>query len=364
MWKQIIGAALLMVLAACSSNSPVGDQSPKQPNPSPVSGIYAIAALQPNGQTEVEDLLAAKSTVVSSSYDGVSAWAAATTRLMDGTVHSYDQIYSSFSKLAGYPKDLWMTIWTWDPGGWTNESAWANAITSWRNAAKAAKALGFKGILFDNESYGANWMWDDGDQYKPTARKRGRDVMNAVLQEWPTAKVFIYNGPSNADWTAKNNGLINSYPPDWILSAEFIFGMMEAKLAYSGAEIIDGNGDYKWQTDAEYKTSYNLRKTGLSTIPSSLSANYSQNVSVGFLIYNQNWPKSIQTTLSMFTSKLTNAMKYADRYVGVYIETPGQGFGENPGDWLYPTKGELAWINAIATAKAAVKKNDVASASQ
>lgn len=359
MWKNVIGAILAIVLAACSSSSDVQDQGKKAP--SPASGIYAIAALQPNGQTEVDDLITAKNTVVSSSYDGVSAWSAVSTHLMDGTVHSYDQIYNSLSKLSGYPKDLWLTIWTWDPGGWTNEAAWANAVTSWRNAAKAAKALGFKGILFDNECYGTNWMWDDGDSFKATARKRGKEIMAAVLQEWPTTKVFIYNGPSNADWTAKNNGLINSYPPDWTLSAEFIFGMMEAKLGYSGAEIIDGNGDYKWLTDAEYKTSYNLRKSGLSTIPSTLSASYSQNVSVGFLIYNQNWPKTVQTTLSMFTTKLTNAMKYADRYVGVYIETPGQGFGSNPGDWLYPTNGEINWINAIANAKASVKRNDVAS---
>lgn len=351
--RNSAGSSSGVTVSLSIPSAPGGEGGP----PPPGSGKYVIAFLQPFNNSEVSDLVAQQSVIAAAPYDAVTAFGAQgnapALHLMDGVVRTYSEIYSSLSGMAGYPKDWWLLVWTGKPGAWSNNSAWATAATSWANAAKAAKDLGAKGIVFDNEPYSPYtmddmWGINNSDADKPLARQRGFEIMQAVLGQWPDVKMFVTNGPSNNDQVAKDAGRIHAYPPDWKMWAPFFFGMVDA-IGSNSARLTDGNGDYRTLTDPEFADSYDLRKHGLSIIPADLASVYSTRVNVGFLIYNQNWPIEVTTTLSMWTQRLTRAEQYADSIWGVYIETPGQGYGSNPGNWVYPTSAEAPWIAAIPT---------------
>lgn len=303
----------------------------------------AIAILQPNGETTLDKTVKSLA-VCDAPYTGVSVWTSNTLRLMTNRP-SYQQLYNELlpaKGLCGGTKNVWVYVWTYKPGAFADDAAWLPTVEAFGRLAKAIKDLGFAGILFDNEPYGGTiedtWGENVPTSDLPYAFKRGQQIAGAIGD----IPFFVFNGPSNADWTARDNGLTYSYPPDWRASAQFFFGLVDG-----GARVIDGNGDYRWRTEAEIKNSYELRKHGLSIVPEQLKADYANRVSVGYIFYNQNWPKDVQKTLEMFTDQLKYAKKYADKYYAAYIETPGQGFGNNPGNWVNPDAETLPWIAAL-----------------
>ena len=332
---------LTISLVSCAPQIKPPVQPPSSP---PAESKYAIAILQPNATDSLAQTVASKA-VCNAKYNGVSVWTTNTLRLMTDRP-SYQQLYNDLLPAKGLCKDVWVYVWTYKPGLFANDAAWLPTIDAFGRLAKAVKDLGFKGILFDNEPYNGTIEDTWGENVPPAdlpyAYKRGQQIAAAIGD----VPFFVFNGPSNADQTARDNGLTFSYPPDWKASAQFFFGLVDGK-----AKVIDGNGDYRWQTEAEIKASYDLRKNGLSIIPEPLKADYANRVSVGFLFYNQNWPKSTQKTLEMFSNQLKYAKKYADKYYAAYIETPGQGFGNNPGNWVSPDAATLPWINALNSAE-------------
>ncbi|MEN6495997.1 MAG: hypothetical protein ABFD16_17075 [Thermoguttaceae bacterium] len=92
-----------------------------------------------------------------------------------------------------------------NPGNvdWFDDEGWKNIVEHWRIGAWIAKQSGFKGILFDPEPYTkpfAQYSYNaqpDRDkhtfaEYYAKARQRGREVMQAVAQEYPDATLFCY----------------------------------------------------------------------------------------------------------------------------------------------------------------------------
>jgi len=100
--------------------------------------------------------------------------------------------------------DNFLTIGA-NPGDvdWFDDQGWAQVVEHWRIAAWAAKQSGCKGLLFDPEPYAAphaqfSYAAQAGhkqhtfQQYAEQARQRGRQVMQAVVKEYPNITLFCY----------------------------------------------------------------------------------------------------------------------------------------------------------------------------
>ena len=92
-----------------------------------------------------------------------------------------------------------------NPGNadWFDDEGWQRIVEHWRIAAWFAKQSGLKGLLFDPEPYTPphsqfSYAAQPGhvlhgfDEYAVKARERGRQVMQAVVEEYPEITMFCY----------------------------------------------------------------------------------------------------------------------------------------------------------------------------
>ena len=92
-----------------------------------------------------------------------------------------------------------------NPGNvdWFDDAGWQQVVEHWRIAAWIAKQSGCKGLLFDPEPYTQphlqfGYAAQSGHkqhtfvQYVEKARQRGRQVMQAVVKEYPDITLFCY----------------------------------------------------------------------------------------------------------------------------------------------------------------------------
>ena len=86
---------------------------------------------------------------------------------------------------------------------WFDDAGWQQVVEHWRIAAWIAKQSGCKGLLFDPEPYTPphaqfGYAAQPGhkqhsfNQYAEKARQRGRQVMQAVVKEYPNITIFCY----------------------------------------------------------------------------------------------------------------------------------------------------------------------------
>lgn len=223
-----------------------------------------------------------------------------------------------------------------------------------RNAAVLARALreaGFRGVYFDNENYFAPW----GDypagvahpgrtlgEYRDQARRRGREVMGAMVREYPEIVFLTLHGPYVSDPRAPAP-LFPSWQASNELLGPFFVGLVEG--AGPRATCVDGGELYHLRTDEEFEASYAWRKRGIASagsfIPPALRGAWSSRVSVGFGVYDRPFggrgmsPAELRATLA-------RALRRADRYVWLYLE--GRTF-------LEPGGAASEWLEAVARAR-------------
>ncbi len=88
--------------------------------------------------------------------------------------------------------------------------------------AAAAKLLGFSGLAFDQELYpqqggaaDATWAWDyprnthSEAQVREQARRRGAQVMHAIVGSFPRAELAVYSAFFPGDWREVVNNVVN-----------------------------------------------------------------------------------------------------------------------------------------------------------
>lgn len=138
---------------------------------------------------------------------------------------------------------------------WFDDTYWDGVVKNWGTAAKFAKQLSMVGICFDPEGYGvypvqshwkSDWWLKKDDkhtakEYLDVARKRGRQVGEAVGKEFPEIVLWSYYG-----W---------SFGAD--LMGEFCNGILE--VMPSKMKLIDGDewtgycakneGAYAWMKE-------------------------------------------------------------------------------------------------------------------
>lgn len=136
-----------------------------------------------------------------------------------------------------------------NPGNvdWFDDAGWKNVVDHWRIAAWIVKQAGVKGILFDPEPYAppyAQFRYQSQAQadrhsfndYYAKARQRGREVMQAIVEESPEITIFSYFANSI---TATATGRPDPRPALESLG----YGLYPA--------MVDGWLDVAWYDDVE-----------------------------------------------------------------------------------------------------------------
>lgn len=290
-----------------------------------------------------------------------------------------------------FPRILTITN---SPPDWWNDTQWATVTQNFANLAQAANAAGCHGILFDPEYYGTGpspWDWGstgyqtgaqpsapgvfgDSGSVDPNSipgfgidpthnlqdsrtkvQARGKQVMDAILAQWPTCRFLMYYGPFMSSYltgTALNPPTIN--PVSWAneLMGTFGAGIAESCITNGNrGAYIDGGEIYSPRTIAEFYTINDWRTRGLPASPTTvmsptLKATWQALNGIGIFDKDYSPPFPTQTPAAV-QSEITLGMR-TNSYVWLYTETHdwwGTGFPATP--------VPQTWKDAVAAGRAA-----------
>lgn len=232
---------------------------------------------------------------------------------------------------------------------------WGTVVQNFADLAKAAKDSGLKGIYFDNEQYFALWAkYPDGVKYKAKSLKeyqdqaflRGRQVMEAMVAQYPEIAVISLHGPYISEPKAPAPLF-----PQWQSSNQLLGPLFSGFFAGAKTGLcVDGGELYHLRTPEEFEGAYQWRKRTIASpeidcafIPKDLRPSWPK-VSVGFGVYDRPFGGKPMNP-EIMRSTVGNALKRADDYVWFYVEGP---------TFLKPPdKGGAsdAWVNAVRQAR-------------
>lgn len=234
-----------------------------------------------------------------------------------------------------------------NPGNvdWFDDAGWESILAHWRIAAWVAKESGCKGILFDPEpytrphaqfAYAAQPQRDRHtfDEYYAQARRRGRQVMQAVGEEYAEITVFCYfmnsicataTGQADPRRVLAGSGY-GLYPA-------FVDGWLDA--VGPQATLVDGcESAYLYNNRQQYLEASVLIKGACQELVSAENrAKYRAQVQVSFGLYlDAYWnPKDSEwgrwyvdgqggRRVDRLRANVQTALRVADEYVWVYGE--------------------------------------------
>jgi hypothetical protein len=247
------------------------------------------------------------------------------------------------------------------PGSLFDDAVWAQVAQNWKTVARIAAEAGFKGIFFDNEEYAAKWQnYPENVSPEDAARglaanqamasQRGRELMSAVAEVMPNAKVAVAHGPylsvpkgpgapAAMELQAGGSDLHE-------LRGPFFTGFLEA--LGPNQTLIDGGELYALRTAQEFKESFDYRNTTLpqridwQVRPDALG-NWATLVAQGHMVYTDEFPKGYDHTPETLVDTLLNAFDNSEEAVVLYSETAQV-------NWLTPNAGNVEWIAAARRA--------------
>lgn len=186
---------------------------------------------------------------------------------------------------------------------WFSDDDWIFAEKHIRYAAKIAKSLKCKGILWDAEPYkpGKNpWKYPEQpfaneytyEQYATQVRKRGAQFINALQEEFPDLIVYSLREFSDyqqgspfsepllpvTDLTYTNNKLKQMW---WGLHLPFTIGIFDA--IKGKATLVDANEEAYYYTSSQqfYETANILKSDALALVPSELQLKFAAHYKIG-----------------------------------------------------------------------------------
>jgi len=230
---------------------------------------------------------------------------------------------------------------------------WSRPIANFAHLARAARDAGLKGLYIDNESYQAPWAdYPRGvlhekkslQEYQDQARLRGRQVMEAMVSQYPDITVLLLHGPYVSEPKAQPP-LFFQWQESNELLGPFFAGFVEG--AGARATVVDGGELYQLRTEAEFRESREWRKSvfpsaevNCAFLPPPLRAAWEDRLSVAFGIIDQPF-KGQAMDPEILATTLARALRRTDRYVWLYVEGPT--FLSPPGKGGAPE----AWVDAV-----------------
>ncbi len=246
------------------------------------------------------------------------------------------------------------------PGDLFDDTAWDQATANWRVIAKVAAETGFRGILFDNEEYQGHWdnfpedvAAEDAARgvvaYQAQAQARGAEIMQAVMEVFPSARIAVAHGPYlSVPTTPEEPPAIRLQAGDWEdqeLSGPFFTGLVQG--AAPGVTVIDAGELYALRTADDFSASFAYRNALRPLIPwplsSELAKTWAARVDAGHMIYTDTFPEGVPQAPDTLTTTLQNALLHSEGAVFVFTET-------EHADFFIPDTDAEAWLAAIAAA--------------
>jgi hypothetical protein len=239
---------------------------------------------------------------------------------------------------------------------------WSRPIANFAHLARAAREAGLKGIYIDNESYQAPWAdYPRGvlhekkplQEYQDQARLRGRQVMEAMVSQFPDITVLLLHGPYISEPKAPAP-LFFQWQESNELLGPFFAGFVEG--AGARATVVDGGELYHLRTEAEFRESREWRKSVFPSLevdcaflPPPLRAHWEDRISIGFGIIDKPF-KNIRMDPEILATTIARALRRTDRYVWLYVEGPT--FLSPPAEGGAPD----AWVEAVRRGRAEAAK--------
>jgi hypothetical protein len=197
-----------------------------------------------------------------------------------------------------------------------------------------------------------NWPDDVSDSsktladYQVQARLRGRQVMEAMTQEYPGIVVMTAHSAAECDPTI--NWWFGSPYGKRELMGPFVAGLVEG-ASLNGQVVDGGEWHYSDRTPDEFEVTYEYSKNWLPSawvncayLPASLRSVWSARTSTGFGIYNLTYgSKAMNPTI--MRSCVASALRRCDAYVFQYTEGMA---------WFEQGNVSQEWKDAIAGGKA------------
>ena len=328
---------------------------------------------------------------------------------------SYNYIWDEVKGMKGlYPnKENFMQVNINFPADFWDDKAWHQVTKNFALVARVAKNLGFKGIIFDDEPYstnaqkmlnfkfptqqevkanpkkfkawekdGAELAWVDKNSYRnpkysfkehiEKVTSRFKNIMSSMVKEYPSLTILVYLGPSLSHENSNKNYpiVINmGLPREHELHGAIFTGLKQGAGKY--ASLHDMGESYKYRKNKHFGFAYQWRKYDIAKdkynndlnpnhqwlVPKSERANWSQNVNVGFMVYNlpqkSTYPEydtMKHSSVQDIRATLKKALHYSDEYVIYYCQKQ---------DWLHPNQKyplKKEWMKMMREVYKGVKK--------
>ena len=230
------------------------------------------------------------------------------------------------------------------PGGvdWFDDAGWRNITAHWRIVAWTVRQAGLKGIAFDPEAYHpeqAVFRYGvqpqrakrDFAQYAAQARRRGREVMQAIAEECPDPTIlclFLNSACGAAAVQGDPQAVLHGHL--YGLLPAFLDGWLDA--APPTLTVVDGCEDaYLFNSPEQYlQAAHLIRGPCQELVSPENRAKYRAQVQVGFGVYlDAYWnPKSSPwhvdalggAPAARLGANVASALYAADEYVWIYGE--------------------------------------------
>jgi hypothetical protein len=239
---------------------------------------------------------------------------------------------------------MFLLLWSTAERGWnwTNDSDWSTGMENVRAVARIVKANHLGGLVFDTEAYDkyGHSLWDPGDhggldaKAKENARSRGRQFIEAIQQELPSATILltygvsIFRGAPGAD--TPREAVTRAYDGKYSLLPDFLAGMLQA--AGTGARIIDGNErSYYYDSEQQFEAArWDLRSLWQSMILQQPETTLDRRV---------------QVCAGVFLDQVMGERPSPKTMVSYYLSPADKlRFLESNVYWALLTSDELVWI--------------------
>lgn len=367
LFLQIFSLIVVVTILSCNSKGSKGAKLLPEANTEVINSPYMIMAQQFTDSTLPAEIKKNIVYIESMPFDGMFIHVPDSWKVMYGKALSYDEIYNQLSVLKGaFTKFThnYLYVFISFPGDLWNDVAWKITAENFGKMAKASKAVGFKGIVYDNEEYQPNKWLNYGEvyrnpkynllQHRDKTMLRGREVMEAMVIEFPDLEVFNFHGPylsePKTDAEKINKEQACGYNCKELLGPFFV-GMLQGKGA--AATVIDGGEVYQYRTKEDFSFSYEWRKHGIASnetnswfITDTIRQNWARDVQLSFGVYNQTWKPAYPMSPAIMSSTLENALRTTDKYVWYWTE------GDS---WFIKNKMPEAWIDTVRAVRKRVK---------
>jgi len=310
--------------------------------------------------------------------------------MQKGVKLDYKTVWNEVKEVKNlYPnKHNFMQINMDFPGDFWNDNVWENVSNNFAVVAQVAKDLNFTGIVFDDEPYtlnahkmnnfkfpnrdeikqdskqweikGSEASWVDKKAYRnplysfqdhmQKVTQRFKEIMQSMTKVYPNLTLLVYNGPSFAHVNSNKLNILVSdvgLPREHEYKGAIFIGFKQGLTKH--ASLHDMGESYKYRTDKQFQQAYQWRKYDIAssvanrldstyqwTIPQEERASWSNEVHVGFMVFNKGQESNYKeydtrktSTLHHIKATLQKALSYSDKYVVYYAQDQ---------DWLLPNQ--------------------------